>query len=281
MRKNVCFVVLFLVLANTFAQNLYVPGGRVNTSLTSGRVGLGTSQPDASIVAQTRDQYLMKLNTTDGQSKFSVNKRGALSLGKFQSLLGNNDEMLLITNTLGSSTYARIDANTSNAYWIANGKNHGAGLIIENNNQAKAFIFWSKSSGQGLVFDETSSAGNEMIIKNGNVGIGTSNTTYKLNVNGNIRAKGIIVESDWADFVFEDDYRLRPLAEVEKYIKENKRLPEMPSAKEIQKKGFEVAETSTLLLQKIEELTLYIIEQNKRIKTLEQENKEIKSLFYK
>jgi hypothetical protein len=110
---------------------------------------------------------------------------------------------------------------------------------------------------------------NCMYIKqNGNIGIGTTNPTYKLAVNGTIRTKEVIVETGWADYVFEKDYKLPSLKEVEQYIKNNKHLPEIPSAQEIQKNGLSVGEIQTKMMQKIEELTLYVIELQKQIDEL-------------
>ena len=105
---------------------------------------------------------------------------------------------------------------------------------------------------------------------NGNVGIGTSDTQgYKLAVNGIIRAKEVKVESEWADFVFKKDYNLPALKEVERHIEENGTLPGVPSEKEVKANGVNLAETNVLLLQKIEELTLYIIQQEKRMEVME------------
>ncbi len=107
----------------------------------------------------------------------------------------------------------------------------------------------------------------------GAVGIGTSTTAgYKLAVNGNIRSKEVVVETGWADFVFAKDYKLPLLTEVEKYIIENKHLPEMPSAKEIQENGLKVGEVQTKMMQKIEELTLYVIELEKKIEEIKLAN---------
>lgn len=101
---------------------------------------------------------------------------------------------------------------------------------------------------------------------NGNVGIGVLKPTDKLSVNGNIRSKEIKVEiTNWPDYVFEEDYKIKSLDNLEKYIKENKHLPEVPSAKEISDNGLELGEMNKVLMKKIEELTLYLIDQNKAL----------------
>jgi len=104
---------------------------------------------------------------------------------------------------------------------------------------------------------------------NNNLGIGTTNPgTYKLAVNGKIRAKEVKVETGWADYVFKEDYDLPTLAEVERHIKEKGHLPNIPSANEVAKNGIQLGEMNKLLLEKIEELTLYTIQQQKEIEKL-------------
>ena len=106
------------------------------------------------------------------------------------------------------------------------------------------------------------------------VGIGTTNLTatsgYKLAVDGGILCEEVKVISNVpsADYVFENGYNLRSLNEVEAFVNENKHLPDVPSAKEFKENGYKVGEMDNLLLQKIEELTLYIIEQQKQIDEL-------------
>jgi hypothetical protein len=108
--------------------------------------------------------------------------------------------------------------------------------------------------------------------KTGNVGIGTTDPgEYKLNVIGTIRADEVVVTSSSADFVFNPDYKMLSLPEVEKYIDKNKHLPDFSAASEIKEKGMNVSEMQTKLLQKVEELTLYVIELNKKIEKLESE----------
>jgi hypothetical protein len=98
---------------------------------------------------------------------------------------------------------------------------------------------------------------------------------FQIDNNGLTHAREIKVDlsTTWPDYVFEKDYKLMPLSEVEKFIKENKHLPEVPSASEVHVDGINLAEMNKILMQKIEELTLHLIEQNKRIEFLESETK--------
>lgn len=104
----------------------------------------------------------------------------------------------------------------------------------------------------------------------GTVGIGTTNTRgYKLAVNGNIRAKEVVVEaSSWPDYVFRSDYKLPALNEVKKYIRTQGHLPNIPNEKEVLENGIQIGSMHAKLLEKIEELMLYTIQQDEELKTL-------------
>ncbi|WP_420316013.1 hypothetical protein [Ekhidna sp.] len=120
----------------------------------------------------------------------------------------------------------------------------------------------------------------KMIVKSdGSVGIGTTNPdpNFMLSVNGSIRSKEVKVETNWSDFVFYDNYELRTLEEVEQHINENGHLPDIPSEAEVTENGINLGEMNAKLLQKIEELTLYLIEQNKKIQRLEEEVSTLKN----
>jgi len=103
----------------------------------------------------------------------------------------------------------------------------------------------------------------------GSVAIGTTNDHgYKLAVNGNVLAQKLrVTQTDWPDYVFHPSYKLPALKELEDYIKQHQHLPEVPSAKEVEQNGLDVGDNQALLLKKIEELTLYIIEQDKKIES--------------
>jgi hypothetical protein len=127
------------------------------------------------------------------------------------------------------------------------------------------------SSWGGIKFF-TTGANRMFISPTGTVGIGTTQVykdSCKLYVEGTIRARKIKVDAaNWADYVFEPNYQLRSLASLKKFISVNKHLPGVPSAKEVKKKGIDLASSQTLLLQKVEELTLYVLKQQDEIDAL-------------
>ncbi|MEP0986840.1 hypothetical protein [Ekhidna sp.] len=135
-----------------------------------------------------------------------------------------------------------------------------------------------------LVVMTGQNATTKFVIRNsGNVGIGTTNPTEKLEVAGTIYSREVKVEvaaGTGPDFVFEPTYDLRSLEETAAYIKSNKHLPEIPSAKEMEANGVQLGEMNMLLLKKIEELTLHTIEQQKQLDTYQQNQTEMMELIH-
>ncbi|URM35523.1 hypothetical protein [Flavobacterium anhuiense] len=116
------------------------------------------------------------------------------------------------------------------------------------------------------------------IMDNGNVGIGQTNPNNKLDVNGTIHSKEVKVDmTGWSDFVFKKEYNLPTIEEVEKHILEKGHLKNIPNEEEVLKNGINLGEMNAKLLQKIEEMTLYMIDQNKRMNKLEKENLNLKN----
>jgi hypothetical protein len=129
------------------------------------------------------------------------------------------------------------------------------------------YLSFLNPSGKGFAFSEGST--NVMLIgTNGNVLIGKTsqtNTAYKLDIYGKARANEIVVNTSGADFVFDKKYALPKLSDVKAYIDKNQHLPEIPSAKEMQANGLELGKMNKRLLQKVEELTLYLIDKDKQL----------------
>ncbi len=189
-----------------------------------------------------------------------------------------------------------IDANTSNIgigtttpsgllhmKMISNSTNDG--LTLESNNGSSVWKIHAEEAISGswgnralLFYNNTTGKYVMTIGAGGNVGIGAMNPKYTLSVRGKIGADEIIVEdvNQWADFVFAKDYKLMPLSEVESFITENNHLPDVPSEQDVKENGINVAEMNAKLLQKVEELTLYVIEINKENKKLREEVEELK-----
>jgi hypothetical protein len=131
-----------------------------------------------------------------------------------------------------------------------------------------------KDAGVGI---ETASPAAKLHV-NGNVMIGSGTPAalasgYMLSVNGKIVSEEVRVEFSgaWPDYVFGKDYKLPSLAKLEDFIKKNKHLPNIPAAEQVKKEGFDLGDMNKRLLEKIEELALYIIQQDKKIDTLQQQ----------
>ena len=178
------------------------------------------------------------------------------------------------------------NTNISSITLEGNSAGWGSGIVFKNTgNLGKSFGIYSSPYGDWHFSDNDASTDRIFINRDGNVGIGTTNPgSFKLAVEGKIGAREIQVTlaNPFPDYVFASNYKLRSLSSLENYINQNKHLPNVPSATEVEKNGgVELGQMNTKLLEKVEELTLYIIEINKKVEKLEKENEAMKKRLMK
>lgn len=265
--------------ANT-ASNFLIKKGTSNYFFiqNDGNIGIGNAAPAEKLQVNGKIRFgttaLVSLDaTTDGLNTnirltnpqfgsafFNAARFGGLpysATNQFIDLSGNG--VRIQSYYVAVADWGALDINTDQAIT-------GAGLkllTIKNAGVMKSYI----DKDGGAFFNSAV-----------NIGAASIPSGYKLAVGGSIIAEKLRVKlqsAGWPDYVFTNEYRLRPLNEVEKFIQQNKHLPDVPSAKQVGDEGIDVGDNQAVLLKKIEELTLYLIEQNKQ---LNEQNKQIESL---
>ncbi len=206
---------------------------------TNGYLGIGTALPPAKLTVSGTS-----LNSIVGQTNISA-------------YTSNSIRMISSSGT-----------NSQDGIMYQSGSNGGgAGIAFGRGGSWDTFMSfytnYNQNGGTGNIIERM------RLDENGNLGIGTTDTKgYKLGVNGTaIFTKAVVKNyNNWPDFVFLQNYELPSLSSLETYINENKHLPDVASAEEVEKDGIDLGSTQAALLRKIEELTLYVIEQDKKQK---------------
>ena len=184
------------------------------------------------------------------------------------SILGRLSE----GNSMDGGTYLGVHAyNTQPIYSASFALEH---RFYGELNSAITFYRGIERHGGFITFSTSDGSEKMRLDQFGNLTIGTTTSTaYRLTVEGTAAARRVKVtqQPNWADFVFQQDYQLPSLQEVENYINVNKHLSGIPSAEEVQKEGIDLGEMNKLLLQKIEELTLYLIKQEKQQQKMQEQ----------
>ncbi|NVM62180.1 hypothetical protein FHW88_000456 [Mucilaginibacter sp. SG538B] len=210
---------------------------------------------------------------TNGETTYYIANRNGLSVNQVTlgSSSGNSFNLKAYQNGSGIDFYVVTTGSRYKAFAI------------------KSFILFGGSAANQLVTlsTRTTAPSNEIALNvipvmytdlNGNLGLNTLNPDpgYRLSVNGKIRAKEIRVETGWADYVFDKGYQLKPLQEIKNYIDQYHHLPEIPSEKQIVRDGLSLGEMNKLLMKKVEELTLYLIEKDQQDKQKDKQLEELR-----
>jgi hypothetical protein len=229
--------------------------GTVRDPLENGRLLCFYDHPQSNIINLTKSAFSLTIDDRSNHTRFSVS-----------------------AETGGSANF------------VLNDKNQTEYLKVNEDGNSNVFMHLPKPNSRIVIggygdylpthkFVVRGSAKIEgNILTDANIGIGTSSftdgsDTYKLSVKGKVRAEEVKVYNTWADYVFANNYDLKPLAKVEEYIVQNGHLPNVPSAKEITENGLALGEMAKIQQEKIEELTLYLIQQNKEIEELKSQMK--------
>ncbi len=234
-------------------------------------------------------QTYFSTTTSPFSSNSNLSHLGTLTLGStYESIVdpwGTNKILELYKPT--GTIYMKVGTNLGKLnIGVAGGNGNFSpiatpGDIVFQKQTAKNVIFnLNNSANDGnnaFFFGDSQNTRTLSILNNGRVGIGTGTPDSELSVNGTVHARKVLVDLvGWPDFVFAKNYQLPTLIEVEKHIKEEGHLQNIPDAKEVEENGVELGEMTSKLLQKIEELTLYTIEQQKLIEKLQKDLEELK-----
>jgi hypothetical protein len=231
----------------------------------SDKVGLGLATPEGQLhikdveVDLTSGGSLILGSTTGVNMAFDANEIHGRNNGAASTLYLNPLGATVIINNSGAVTDVSLTGDGS----LQMGDEGSTNIAMDNNEiQAR-----NSGAASGLYLNASG----------GNVYVGTTSGSEKLNVCGGIQAEEVRVSSGWCDYVFEKNYCLMPLSELEAFVSKNKHLPNIPSAATVQAEGLPLADMTTRMMEKIEELTLYVLQLNNRIEQLETENTSLRS----
>ncbi|WP_255498689.1 hypothetical protein [Dysgonomonas sp. ZJ709] len=271
----ILYLLLYILATSTFAQ-----GTSIQTWATIGDKFLIASLPKTG----AHNYHKLKIEILGGN--FHNNNLGTRTYS-ISSRNGNGTENLVIMNQeqsgggIGNYNLKVYETNANYDFVIESTSTYMSifvqvWLTYTTGNEITPITAQEiKKYNVGSSQDVTSQVKKNIIYTtdySGNIGIGTESPQAKLDVRGKIIADEVQIKvNTGADFVFQPDYNLKPLSEVEQFVKTNKHLPEIPSEKQMIEEGLNVNEMQIKLLQKIEELTLYVIEQDKKIEKLQEQ----------
>lgn len=256
MKKTILLASLALVTHFSYSQWQYGTGN-TPAFYTGGNVGIGTNNPQS--LLHVTGQIMG--DVTNGPAFMTKSTLGVVIQ---QGNIGND--------FVSSYSYLSIFAHNihyDGTNWIRRNLYSNTWATVLNHNYYD--VQFAVGDGTGSFNQAVTPTTYLRLLPNGNLLIGKTsqvNSSYRLDVNGNVRANQVVVNANGADYVFEPGYHLMPLNTLKHYLSINHHLPDVPPAEEMQQQGLSVGEVQTTLLKKVEELTLYVLEQQKQIEEL-------------
>ncbi|MFN0202602.1 MAG: hypothetical protein ACKVTZ_13845 [Bacteroidia bacterium] len=246
-------------------------GTNIYYNVTGGKVGIGVTAPVSTLAVAGN------MNLDNGNTNAGTLAAGALTFGLNGTAIstegiaskrttgGNYKGVDIFTNNV-----SRLSISNAGIVTLANLAGTGTRMVVADA-AGKLSTQAIPSGGGGTGTSQWTTSGTVIYYNTGNVGIGVAAPAYKLDVCGSVRAKEVRVQTAWCDYVFEENYPLRPLEEVKTFIQTNKHLPDVTSGQIIEKEGLDLGKGESEMIRKIEELTLYLIQEHETIKTLQQQ----------
>ena len=266
------FTFIFILGVSMLAQAQFSSSSKTSWIYRTGEIALGTSSKYTSYGTPKLhiDKGFLRIGRSAGSTDRGVNflrfgDGDYLRIGEW-----HRDDMLSLKATQGFNfSYTQSTPYFNDIFFYIYGQSNDIGLAVRSQHTSD----WK----YGFISAVNRNNSKVLAVINTSLGSGDGQDVFRVYGNGHVECKRVKVATNiWADYVFSKDYKLSNLSEIEEYISKNGHLPGIPTEKEAVEQGIDLGEMNRLLLEKVEELTLHLIEQEKKIEQLNKKSKKSK-----